>query len=575
MAEPSPAAPGVPDRAGAGRSASLRGCAPLGVRPPERLPRTMGPARRAAPALAAAAVAVLLAAGGCAPAAHGTTSGQQTAAASMLGPGPGATTGPAPDVGAGWVGRENGRTGSAAWRIKGAAVASDTQLAGYADRVSIRPGEPLHLYVTTTARSYTVRVFRLGWYGGDRARLIWTSPLMPGSVQRAPSIDARRTVTAHWRRSATLDTRTWPEGTYLLKLTDNRGLGKFIPVTVRSSGVRGRLVLVNAVTTYQAYNAWGGYSLYGGPGNNFGTRANAVSFDRPYDDNGARIVTNYEQSLIAEAERANLPLAYLTSVDLEHGTHVLDGARGLVSLGHDEYWTTAMRQRVTAARDRGVNLAFMGANSVYWRIRLERGALGPDRVVVGYKSAALDPLKRSANTTAMWRQSPQGKPENSLVGMLYECFPARGALVVHDPGSFLFRGTGARRGTTYPGLVGTEIDRAYPVAGTPRNLQVLAHSPVLCGPGRRTWSDVTYYSTRSGAGVFAVGTMLWNKGLAGTNTTYGITQRSVTFARTVTRNLFSAMAAGPVGARFPAHGNLAALHVPSRTSTGTGGPLGH
>jgi hypothetical protein len=68
--------------------------------------------------------------------------------------------------------------------------------------------------------------------------------------------------------------------------------------------------------------------------------------------------------------------------------------------------------------------------------------------------------------------------------------------------------------------------------------------------------------------------MLWNKGLAGTNTKYGINGRSVMFARTVTGNLFSAMAAGPMGKRCPSRGHLAALHVPSRTSTGTGGPIG-
>ena len=90
----------------------------------------------------------------------------------------------------------------------------------------------------------------------------------------------------------------------------------------------------------------------------------------------------------------------------------------------------------------------------------------------------------------------------------------------------------------------------------------------------RTYSDETYYSTSSGAGVFAVGSMLWNKAVAGTNDKYGIDARSVAFARTVTRNLFSAMAAGPMGWRHPARGNLAALHVPSRTSTGTGGPIG-
>ena len=94
----------------------------------------------------------------------------------------------------GGSGRENARKGSTAWRIKAAAVASDTQLAGYADRVSIRPGEPLHLYVTTTARSFTVRAFRLGWYGGARARLVSTSPVLRGTVQRARTIDARHTV---------------------------------------------------------------------------------------------------------------------------------------------------------------------------------------------------------------------------------------------------------------------------------------------------------------------------------------------------------------------------------------------
>ena len=86
----------------------------------------------------------------------------------------GVTTVGTADVGAGWVGRENARKGSPGWRIRPGTVASDTQLAGYADRASIRPGEPLHLFVTTKAPSYTVRAYRLGWYGGALARLVWT-----------------------------------------------------------------------------------------------------------------------------------------------------------------------------------------------------------------------------------------------------------------------------------------------------------------------------------------------------------------------------------------------------------------
>ena len=85
-------------------------------------------------------------------------------------------------------------------------MASDTQLAGYADRASIRPGEPLHLFVDHDAPSYTVRAYRLGWYGGVLARLVSTSPVLRGTVQRARRLDSRRMVTTSWRRSATLDT---------------------------------------------------------------------------------------------------------------------------------------------------------------------------------------------------------------------------------------------------------------------------------------------------------------------------------------------------------------------------------
>jgi len=242
-----------------------------------------------------------------------------------------------------------------------------------------------------------------------------------------------------------------------------------------------------------------------------------------------------------------------------------------VSLGHDEYWTTGMRATVTRARDAGTNVAFLGANAVYWRIRFADEVDGQPRTVVGYKSAALDPVSGPA-TCAHWRAEPCPDPENSLLGSLYEDFPAQGSLVVEDPAHFLFHGTGARRGSAYPGVIGTEINRAYPIAGTPGTLRIVAHSPVT-GPAGPTYADMTYYTTPSGAGVFSVGTMLWNKVLRGIDDTFGITASSVAFARTVTDNLLSAMAAGPMGRSHPAVSNLAALHESSRTSTGTGGPV--
>ena len=48
---------------------------------------------------------------------------------------------------------------------------------------------------------------------------------------------------------------------------------------------------------------------------------------------------------------------------------------------------------MTAARDAGVNLAFLGANAMFRRTRLEATRVGSGRLVVCYKSAyPADPL---------------------------------------------------------------------------------------------------------------------------------------------------------------------------------------
>jgi hypothetical protein len=429
--------------------------------------------------------------------------------------------------------------------------------------------------VSSTDGDFTVRAFRIGWYGGKGGRQVWASPTVPGRPQALPTLAPGRMVTTNWRPSLTVPTTGWPAGTYLLLLTAANGRQKYVPMTVRSDSTRGRVVIVNAVTTYQAYNSWGGYSLYKGPGHSFATRSYRVSFDRPYDGNGAEELMNFEHAAIMRAERSGLAPAYLTSRDLDADPAVLAGARGIISLGHDEYWSTRMRFAVTKARDAGTNLAFLGANAVYWRVRFEAGPHGAGRVLVGYKSATTDPLKNQPDTTVKWRSRPDAEPENSLTGMLYECFPAQGAFVVYRPEFFLFAGTGARRGSSYPGLVGTEIDRAYPIAATPRDLEVVAHSPAACGPRRHTFSDATYYTTRSGAGVFDTGSMLWVRALRGPDHKYGIGAASVSFARTVTDNLFAALAAGPMGRSHPSRSDLASIAASSSTSTGSGGPVDH
>jgi hypothetical protein len=156
-------------------------------------------------------------------------------------------------------------------------------------------------------------------------------------------------------------TDDWPPGSYLLRLDAEEGAQRYVPVTVRSASAAGRLVIKNCVPTWQAYNTWGGYDLYAGPGHDYAARSLAVSLDRPYDLNGADMFLSYERNVVKLAERMGLPLAHATSMDIAADPGLLAGASALISPGHDEYWTPAERAHVTAARDAGVNLAFLGA----------------------------------------------------------------------------------------------------------------------------------------------------------------------------------------------------------------------
>ena len=434
---------------------------------------------------------------------------------------------------------------------------------GYAGQASVLPGEPVTVYASTTARSFTVSAFRMGWYGGDRARLVWRSGAVPGHRQRKPRlIRATNTVEADWGPSLTVPTGGWPEGCYLLRLDAESGAQRFVPVTVRSASTAGKIVIKNAVETWQAYNTWGGYDLYNGPGGpaDYTNRSLAVSLDRPYDANGAYMFLYHERKLIELAERLGLPLAYVTGMDIDADPHLLDGASALVTPGHDEYWSPPERAHVTAARDAGLNIAFLGANTMFRRTRLASTRLGERRLVICYKTSYLqDPMygKDNALVTSDWREPPHPDPESSLTGTLYESNPVSAAYVVATPDAWLFAGTGARKGTHFTGLVGIEYDRVNPGASVERPIQILSHSPLTCR-GVNSYSDSAYYTHHRGAGVFNSGTMRWVASFGGLHH-FGLNRRTAAFTRQVTANLLHGFADGPAAAKYPAHDNLHAM----------------
>ena len=119
---------------------------------------------------------------------------------------------------------------------------------GYTGQASVLPGQPVQLYVSTTSREFTVKAFRMGWYGGDLARLVWQSGPVRGHRQRAAAVDAAtRTVHTDWGPSLTVPTAGWPAGSYLLRLDAHSGAQRYVPLTVRSAATKGQVVLKNGV----------------------------------------------------------------------------------------------------------------------------------------------------------------------------------------------------------------------------------------------------------------------------------------------------------------------------------------
>jgi hypothetical protein len=360
------------------------------------------------------------------------------------------------------------------------------------------------------------------------------------------------TIEADWKPSLTVSTAGWPDGDYLIKLVSEDRYERYVPITVRSTTTMGKVVLLNSVATWQAYNTWGGYDLYTGPGG-FVDRSRAVSFDRPYDDAGVARFLSYERPAVALAERLRLHVAYITDTDLARQPGILRGARALITLGHAEYWSLTMRTSITSARDSGTNIAFLGANAVNRHVRFASTALGADRLVICYKSATEDPVARTkpADSTQDWRLPPDPRPESALTGVLYDCFPADAPFVVTNPRSWLFTGTHVRKETTFRGLVGPESDRLDPRKPTPRPIEVLSMVSFSCG-GRRTWSNATYYTVRSGAGVFSTGTMRWVPALGRSPR---VSPAAWRFVRQVTTNMLRAFAGGPCGYEHPVNDN--------------------
>ena len=326
-------------------------------------------------------------------------------------------------------------TPKSTWDISGA---GDLSIQGFATDISVNKGTTVRFKIETEpVASFTITIYRLGYYQGNGARLITSLGTFSGTDQPDGSYNASTGLLncANWSESASWAVPvTAVSGLYLAKLTKTSGGGSsHIPFIVRDDASTAPILLKTSDNTWQAYNPYGGNSLYVGSTSYPNGHAAKVSLNRPYITRaggggggpGQDWYMNAEYPMIKFLERNGYNIAYTTDVDLDRSATPITPANHklIISSGHDEYWSLAERNKIEAARDAGVHLAFFSGNEVYWKVRWENNF----RTLVCYKEGTLgenvcgNKCDPTSAWTGLWRDGAAwdaGKPENNLTGQI-------------------------------------------------------------------------------------------------------------------------------------------------------------
>ena len=325
---------------------------------------------------------------------------------------------------------ENTKPGNPAseWDVSGSGSAA---IQGYATSIGVDQGETVSFKVDTPSTDYRIDIYRMGYYGGSGARKITTIQPSASLPQNQPACQTTASTglidCGNWGVSA-----SWAvpadavSGIYLAKLVREDGTAgsSHMVFIVRDDDGGSELLFQTSDTTWQAYNQYGGNSLYvGSPAG----RAYKVSYNRPFTTRGTGAedwVFNAEYPMVRWLERNGYDVSYTTGVDTDRLPAELLEHETYMSVGHDEYWSGAQRANVEAARAAGVNLAFFSGNEIFWKTRWENNR----RTLVTYKethaNAKIDP--EPLIWTGTWRDprfSPPadgGRPENALSGQLFQ-----------------------------------------------------------------------------------------------------------------------------------------------------------
>lgn len=390
-------------------------------------------------------------------------------------------------------------------------------LAGYCWPQSGRSGDEIALHVSGEGEC-VVRIVRVGKTEQEVATKECAA-VRQGVPQDAASAGCRWLPALHLKIEP-----HWPSGFYRVDLSHGADRAEaFFVVKAPVGDTSHDGILVLSTSTWAAYNDWGGDSFY--------TGGHTVSQDRPLPRGflkkedprrlrNARFIefteadraelaasrlsgwsmsagwANWEQLFVEWAEQQGLQLAYGVSQDLVDDADLLRDSSLYISVGHDEYWCSEMRDRVESYVEAGGNALFLSGNTSFWQARYEGDCW------VSYKmEPESDPMFDADGAPAlstMWSDPLVGRPENHMTGVSFTRggyanmpnSPAGGGYTLVQPEHWAFDGVvdlKAKLGEVSK-VVGYECDgcefvevggRLRPTGydGTPSEFEILAIAP--------------------------------------------------------------------------------------------------
>ena len=453
---------------------------------------------------------------------------------------------------------------------------------GFPFQSSLFPGDTLTLHVSTDAPQFRVDIYRQG----ASLAFMFSSDWFASPGINFPDHEAD----ADWSQDQTEEnglTQGWPpfdisvpssfvSGVYIAMLVEGDGnnqprgntppldtttpdarFGKALFV-VRSPapGVRTKILYKLPLFTYHAYCDVGGWALYTPPASETQGEGESPAFvsirrpgggtgGHPWDDwnfdpadrsSARQVFAHWDAPFIAWLEQNGYAIDYATDLDLHTDPNMLAPYSLVLSVGHDEYWSTEMRDQAELGFiQRGGNFAFFSGNTCWWKVDLTDG----------YR------LRRTDN----WSKTPN-RPENSLTGVSWrngfegDKDRPKFGYIVQNHAHWIFAGTGVNGAGLQEGdrfgfdeeLIGYEADGANfdrtqgpPFVpklddGTPATFVILGVGDALqfAGGGNGNAAATMGVYTNGGT-VFTGATTDWSRvvGLNGESNTVQITRNVI------------------------------------------------